>query len=69
MIPIGIDRFPVAQGTTRKCMRRCDSRRILNLLKDEVVGDLAKSLWILLGTVGAVLLIACANVSNLLIET
>ena len=38
---------------------------IIETLKDNLVSDLASSLWIMLGTVGFVMLIACANVANL----
>src|SRR5262249_18356405 len=41
-------------------------RPALRPLKQDVVGDTGNALWVLMGMISMVLLIACANVANLL---
>jgi predicted permease len=36
-------------------------------LKERVVGDLGETLWLLMGTIGLLMVIACANVANLVL--
>lgn len=46
---------------------RENHRAVVRPLEKELLGDIAGPLWVLLGAMGIVLLIACANVANLFI--
>lgn len=65
MIPIAIDSFRMPGGMTRDQIRRQALAPDPKLLKEAVVGNVGETLWFLMGTIGLVLLIACANVMNL----
>ena len=56
----------LAGGLSRRYPEKTSGHGIkLDLLRDVVVGDIGPALFVLLGAVGFVLLIACANVTNL----
>ncbi|HEY6293744.1 MAG TPA: ABC transporter permease [Terriglobia bacterium] len=67
MLPIVNRSFPAPAGFSLKLFEGARIGPNVRPLKQDVVGDVGKVLWVLMGTLGMVLLIACANVANLLL--
>lgn len=61
MLPIYMERYGGHQ------MDSLHLQPAVRPLKQDVVGDVGQVLWVLLGSIGILLLIACANVANLLL--
>ena len=67
LIPISFTLFPPFAGMNVKMFEEARlTPRVLSL-KDDLVGDIKRVIWVLMGTIGLVLLVACANVANLLL--
>ena len=67
MLPIVDRTFPPPPGFSPKIFEQARIGPNIRPLIHSVVGDVDKLLWVLMGSIGLVLLIACANVANLLL--
>ena len=69
MLPIWLDAWPMVPGfsVTREAIENWRITPVVRPLKDDMVGGVASALWVLMGAIGAVLLVACANIANLML--
>ena len=67
MVPIWMDSWSDAPGTNPRIYDAWNITPDLRPLKQDVVGSVTDVLWLVMATIGLVMLIACANVANLLL--
>jgi predicted permease len=67
LIPVWMDSWSNGPGTNPHVYETWRITPALRPLKQDVVGNVGNVLWVLMGTIGIVMLIACANVANLLL--
>jgi predicted permease len=67
LIPIAIRSFPAPDGFPLSLFEKVQMNPTPRPLKQDVVGDVGNVLWVLMGSIALVLLVACANVANLLL--
>jgi predicted permease len=67
LIPVWMDSWSNGPGTNPHYYDRWRIRPNFHSLKQQVIGNISSMLWVILGTVGVVLLIACTNIANLLL--
>jgi predicted permease len=67
LVPVMLRSFAPPPGYTTKMFEDARIGPNLRPLKQDVVGDVGDVLWVLMGGIVLVLLIACANIANLLL--
>jgi predicted permease len=67
LIPVALRSFPPLPGTSLASFEQSGLTPAITSLKASLLGDIGGVLWVLMGTIGIVLLIACANVANLML--
>jgi predicted permease len=67
MLPIWMDSWSNGPGTNPHIYETWKITPMIRPLKQEVIGNVGELLWVVMGTIGLVLLIACANVANLML--
>jgi predicted permease len=67
LIPVVLRSFPAFPGFNADFFWKIHMGPNTRTLKQDLIGDLGNTLWALMATIGIVLLIACANVANLLL--
>jgi predicted permease len=65
LLPVAMRSFPAPPGFSLKLFENAHIAPNFRPLKQDVVGDVGNVLWVLMGSIAIVLLIACANVANL----
>lgn len=65
LMPRLAEKFPLPPGFNLEMLKDIRMGPNIRPLAKDVIGDTGPMLWVLLGTVGIVLLVACANVANL----
>ena len=65
MLPIWMDSFTNGPGSSPHIYETWKITPMIRPLKQEVIGNVSEALWVVMGTIGLVMLIACANVTNL----